>query len=146
MHSLFMFQNWGDFPQAQDKVTETRWEKEKKERNTYWRATSILTISHFKNIMIMEVSQLCLTLCDPMVLQARILEWVVFPVSSRSSQARDGTQVSHIAGRFLTSWTTREAQYFSQQIQSQVFKEYGPFFSNVCQSKYIVSFQGQPYR
>ena len=33
-----------------------------------------------------------------------------------SSQPRDQTQVCHIAGRFFTSWTTREAQgYWSRQ-------------------------------
>ena len=42
------------------------------------------------------------------VLQARILEWVAFPFSRGSSQPRDWTQVSHIAGRFFTSWATRE--------------------------------------
>ena len=31
------------------------------------------------------------------ILQARILEWVAFPLSSGSSQPRDQTQVSHIA-------------------------------------------------
>ena len=31
-------------------------------------------------------------------------------VSRASSQPRDWTQVSHIAGRFFTSWATREAQ------------------------------------
>ena len=62
-----------------------------------------------------KVVQSCLTLCDPMnyivhrVLQARILEWVAFPFSSRSSQPRDRTQVSCIAGRFFTIWATREA-------------------------------------
>ena len=62
-----------------------------------------------------KVAQSCLTLCDPMayivhgILQARILEWVAFPFSRGSSQPRDRTQVSHIAGRFFTSWTTREA-------------------------------------
>ena len=56
-----------------------------------------------------KVAQLCLTLCDPMdytahgILQARILEWVAFPFSWRSSQPRDQTQVSHIAGRSFTS-------------------------------------------
>ena len=40
------------------------------------------------------------------ILQARILEWVVFPFSRGSSQPRDGTQVSHIAGEFFTSWAT----------------------------------------
>ena len=36
-------------------------------------------------------------------LQARILEWVIFPFSRGSSQPRDRTQVSHIAGGFFTS-------------------------------------------
>ena len=49
------------------------------------------------------------------ILQARILEWVVFPFSSGSSQARGWTQVSRIARRFFTSWVTREAQeYWSE--------------------------------
>ena len=43
------------------------------------------------------------------ILQARILEWVAFPFSKGSSQPRDRTEVSHIAGGFFTSWTTREA-------------------------------------
>ena len=43
------------------------------------------------------------------ILQARILEWVAFPFSRESSQPRNRTQVSRIAGRFFTSWATREA-------------------------------------
>jgi len=43
------------------------------------------------------------------ILQARILEWVAFPFSRGSSQPRDQTHVSHIAGKFFTSWATREA-------------------------------------
>ena len=42
---------------------------------------------------------------DPLsmgILQARILEWVAMPFSRGSSQPRDQTQVSCIAGRFLT--------------------------------------------
>ena len=35
---------------------------------------------------------------------ARILEWVAFPLSRGSSQPKDWTQVSHIVGRFFTSW------------------------------------------
>ena len=56
-----------------------------------------------------------MTLCNPMdysvhgILQARILEWVAVPFSRRSSQSRDQTQVSHIAGIFFTSWATRVA-------------------------------------
>ena len=60
--------------------------------------------------------------CDPMdytvqgILQARILKWVAFSFSRGSSQPRDQTQVSHIAGRFFTSLATREAQeYWSGQ-------------------------------
>ena len=36
------------------------------------------------------------------ILQARILEWVAIPFSRGSSQPRDQTQVSCIAGRFFT--------------------------------------------
>ena len=43
------------------------------------------------------------------ILQARTLEWVAFPFSRGSSQPRDQSQVSHIAGWFFTSWATREA-------------------------------------
>ena len=46
------------------------------------------------------------------ILQARILEWVAFPFSRGSSQPRDGTQISHIAGAFFTSWAIREAQEY----------------------------------
>ena len=35
------------------------------------------------------------------ILQARTLVWVTFPFSRRSSQPRDQTKVSHIAGRFF---------------------------------------------
>ena len=37
---------------------------------------------------------------------------VAFPFSRGSSQPRDRTQVSFIAGRFFTSWATREAQEY----------------------------------
>ena len=61
----------------------------------------------------MKVAQLCPTLCDSLdcslprssvhgILQARILEWVAFPFSRGSSQPRDQTQVSRIAGGFFT--------------------------------------------
>ena len=55
------------------------------------------------------------TLCNPMdyaihgILQARILEWVSFPLSRGSSQPRDQTQVSRIASGFFIGWATREA-------------------------------------
>ena len=75
----------------------------------------------------------CLTLCDPMdntvhgillshgsnsgfphcrrilyqlshQVRPRILEWVAYPFSSESSQPRNLTRVSCIAGRFFASW------------------------------------------
>ena len=57
--------------------------------------------------------QSCLTLCDPMdcsppgcsihgILQARRLEWAAITFSRGSSQPRDRTLVSCIAGRFFT--------------------------------------------
>ena len=59
------------------------------------------------------VAQSCPTLCDPVdcsrpgssahgILQARILEWVTISFSRVSSQPRDRTLVSCIAGRFFT--------------------------------------------
>ena len=66
----------------------------------------------------MKVTQSCPTLVTPMdgrvhgILQARLLEWVAFPSSRRSSQPRDQTQVFHIVGIFLTIWATREIQKY----------------------------------
>jgi len=80
------------------------------------------TIFSFYCMKWSEVVQSCLTLCDPVdcsppgysvhgILQAIILEWVTISFSRGSSQPRDWTQVSCIAGRFFTIWATREAQY-----------------------------------
>ena len=58
---------------------------------------------------LVKVAQSGLTVCNPMdyvvpgILQARILEWVAFPFSRGSSQPRDRSQVSHIAGKFFTN-------------------------------------------
>ena len=52
------------------------------------------------------------SVCDPMdyrvhgVLQAGILEWIAILFVRGSSQPRDRTQVSLIAGEFFTSWAT----------------------------------------
>ena len=68
----------------------------------------VMTLS-YKNSDKVKVTQSCLTLCDPMdctvygILQAKILEWVAFPFSRGSSQPREQTQVSCVAGGFFTS-------------------------------------------
>ena len=63
----------------------------------------------------------------------RILEWVAYPFSSRSSRARDQTRVSCIAGRFFTSWATREAHEKSTRGCNTVLRPWMPGFqSQLC--------------
>ena len=73
------------------------------------------------------VAKSCLPLCDPMdcstpsssvhgISQARILEQITICFSRESSQSRDPTQVSWIAGRFFTNFATREAQVFPEYL------------------------------
>ena len=56
-----------------------------------------------------QLTQSCPTVGNPTdytvhgILQARILEWGAFPFSRGSSQPRDRTQVSCLAGGFFTS-------------------------------------------
>ena len=81
-------------------------------------------ISSFMNCLpwlwVSEATQSCPTLCGPVdcnppgssihvILQARILEWLAISFARGSSQLRDRTQVSHIAGRRFNLWATREA-------------------------------------
>ena len=81
-----------------------------------------------------KVDQSCTTLCNPTdytvhgTPQARILEWVAFPFSRRSSQPRDRTQVSCIAGGFFTSCKgSREGSHKgSPEITVGGFKESSP--------------------
>ena len=67
-----------------------------------------------------KVAQSCPTLCNPVdysvhgILQAQNtgMGSLSLPFFRLSSQPRDRTQVSHIAGGFFTSWATREAQEY----------------------------------
>ena len=47
----------------------------------------------------------------------RILEWVAYPFSTRSSWPRNWTRVSCIAGGFFASWGTREALNWFQRLK-----------------------------
>ena len=78
----------------------------------HWNVTYLLLHVH---------TQSCPTLYDPTdcsppgssvhgILRARILEWVAISFSRGSSQPRNQTQVSCMAGRFFTIWATREAK------------------------------------
>ena len=56
-------------------------------------------------------SEICSVVSNSLrILQARILEWVAFPFSRGSSQPRDRTQFSRIAGGFFTSWATAKSK------------------------------------
>ena len=74
-----------------------------------------------------QVTQSCPTLWDLMdytvhgILQARILEWAAFPFSRGSSQPRDRTHISHIAGGFFTNCAIREAHDRDKIIQMKSF-------------------------
>ena len=85
--------------------------------------------------MKMLVAQSCPTLCDPVdcnlpgssvrgILQARMLEWVAIPFSRGSSQARDPTWVSCMAGEFFTVYATREAIPLSNSLYSFNFSPF----------------------
>ena len=83
-------------------------------------------ITHFIGSLIWRINpymslcvstQSCPILFDPVdcslpgfsvhgILQARILEWIAIPFSRGTSQPRDRTLVSCLAGRFFTVWTT----------------------------------------
>ena len=71
-----------------------------------------------------KVAQSFPTLCDTMdcivyrILQARILEWVNIPFSRGSSHPRNWAQVSRTAGRFFTSWATKETQEYWKEFSS----------------------------
>ena len=81
----------------------------------------LLSCTSVKRLPVCLLSHLsCQTLCNPMdcsspgssvhgISQARILEWVAMPFSRGSSQARDQTHVSCLAGEFFTHWATWEA-------------------------------------
>ena len=99
------------------------------------------TLSMVSNTCVLA-TRLCPTLCDPTncslpgfsahgilqartlepgfsvhgTLQARILEWIAIPFSRGSSQPRDWTLVSCIAGKFFTTWATGK----SYQIHSRL--------------------------
>ena len=77
------------------------------------------------NSLCVLVTQLRLTLCDPMdcsppgssvcgILQARILEWVAISSSKGSSLPRDRTQISCIAGGFFSTEPPGKPHWYSQ--------------------------------
>ena len=72
-----------------------------------------IALNYSDGKMKVTVTQLCLTLCDPMdyivhgILQTTILEWVAFPffgdLPNSGIEPRSPTPVSSIEGGFFTS-------------------------------------------
>ena len=103
-----------------------------------------------------NVTQSCPTLCDPQILQARILKWVAFPFSRRSSQSRDRNQITCIAGGFffyqlshkrsprILEWVVFPFSRRSSRPRNQtgVFCIAGGFFVNWARgdSKYVIGY------
>ena len=69
----------------------------------YWPAGLFIFLVKWKSLSHVQL------FVTPWTIKSRTLEWVAVPFSRVSSQPRDWTQVSHIAGRFFTIWATREA-------------------------------------
>ena len=82
--------------------------------STYYVQAPLQTLCIYVCVLVAQSSP---TFCDPVdcsppgssvhgILQERILEWTAIPFSRGSSQPRDQTQVSCIAGRLFTIWAT----------------------------------------
>ena len=88
-----------------------------------------------KQACFLQAAQSSPTLCDPIdytlhgILQARILEWVAFPVSRDSSQPRDRTQVSRIQADSLPAESQgKPASFINHSLRrvSHIFSTYNP--------------------
>ena len=90
-----------------------------------WGATATVTYSLFCCCL---VTKSCLTVCDPMdcslpsssvhgIFQARVLEWGAISFSRGSSQPRDRSRVSFIAGRFFTTELPGKPSLFKYYIK-----------------------------
>ena len=73
------------------------------------------------------------------ILQARIVEWVAMPSSRGSSQPRDQTQVSCIAGRFFTIGASREAQGLVGQDKETIILTVITIVGNVKNSRVLAN-------
>ena len=69
------------------------------------------------------------------ILQARILEWVAMPSSRGSSQPRDATRGSCIAGGFFICWDIREPltnTVGEEKVEGKTNKTWGPTSLGCC--------------
>ena len=66
----------------------------------------------------------------------RILEWVAYPFSSRSSQPRNWTGLSCIASRFFMNWAIREALKWGRH-KSGLWRAWGCSQNCISQSIFL---------
>ena len=59
-------------------------------------------------------------LLHPWDFQARVPEWVAISFCRGSSWPRDGTQVSHIAGKHFTLWATENCKTLMKEIKDDI--------------------------
>ena len=96
--------------------------------NSSGQNTGVGTCSLLQGIFPTQESNPGLPHCRQVVYQLsckgspKILEWVAYPFSSRSSQPRRWTGISCITGRFLNDWAIRNAKTLFS-ISSGSFKE-----------------------
>ena len=79
-------------------------------RQEYWSELPCLPPGALPNTCLLHCRQILYHLSHQG--SPRILKWVAYPFSRGTSQPKDWTQVSCTAGRFFTSWATREAQEY----------------------------------
>ena len=68
------------------------------------------------------------------IFQARILEGVAISFSKGSSQLKDRTQVSYVAGGFFTNWVTRELHLAPMHLSPQLNSAHSFLFGWLCLS------------
>ena len=86
--------------------------------NSLCQNTEVGSLSHLQGILPTQRLNPGLPLCRQILYKLShkespsILKWLAYPFSSGSSQPRNRTGVSCIAGRFFTNWTIRKAHIY----------------------------------
>ena len=65
----------------------------------------------------------------------RILEWVAYPFSSRSSRPRNWTRVSCISGEFFTNWPLKEALKTRERLLKATLERENSFWTSLFKMK-----------
>ena len=80
------------------------------------------------------------------ILQARIIKTVAIPFPRGSSQPRDRTQVSWIAGGFFTSWATGKTKNIAVGSLTLLQRIFPTWESNCIEGRFFTSwaYQGSP--